>query len=94
MKTLILIIGSFIPFMFACHSDDDPESLYHSPTGEVIANIADTTIVVDFSLDAYMNELMIKGYKNPIDDLKTREDLISYYKALLPSFLPAYYNLT
>ena len=90
MKTLMLIIGSFIPLMFACHSDDDPKSLYHSPIGEVMVKLADTTILLDFSKDAYMNEEILSYQNSIIDKLKTREDLISYYKALIPSFLPAY----
>ena len=75
--------------MFACHSDDDlPESLYHSPTGEVIVKVADTAIVVDFSLDEDMKNAMASSYKMP--DVKTREDLISHYKTLRPHFLPVY----
>jgi hypothetical protein len=93
MKTL-LIVACFIPFMYACQSNDDAGQLYHSPKGEVGVTISNTIIKVDFSLDENMRSVITSEIgRHKIEYIKTREELLYFYKTLRPYFQPGYSSL-
>ena len=91
----ILISLPFIPFMFACQPDDNTTLLYHEPAGEVTVKIYDTTLILGFRLDERMYSAISSEFgENEINKIKTREDLISYYPTLYPSFQPGYSSMS
>lgn len=97
MKTLIAIL-CIIAFLPACKSDNDIEAmdLAHSPTEEVsLTTTSNKTITVDFSMDEEMKGCITSEIgQNKIEHIKTREELINFYKALIPHFQPGYSSLS
>ena len=86
--SLVLMSGLFV---ISCNSPTDGE-FSNSPTDEV--NVSeDTTYTVDFRCD-FCESLMFEVLPNEFSELKTRNDLINYYKNLRPSFLPSYSSMT
>lgn len=94
MKTLLVIV-SFIFILLSCHSSDDNSTFFlNHPTQEVILIVNDETFTVDFNLNATCNEFMENGVlPREISKLKTRDDLINYYKTLLPGFSLGYSSI-
>jgi hypothetical protein len=97
MKTLIVIV-CLIPFLSACSKsleDTKGNILAHAPTGEVSVKITNTIIKVDFSLDENMRGVISSEIgQDKIENIKTREKLISYYKTLPPYFQPGYSSMS
>ncbi|MBK7479150.1 MAG: hypothetical protein IPI69_05035 [Bacteroidales bacterium] len=96
MKAIILIL-CLMPFLSACTSLEDPEGtvLAHNPAEKVIVTISNFKIEVDFSLDENMRMVITSEMgQHKIDSIKTREDLICYYKNLTPLFQPGYSSLS
>ncbi len=95
MKRLIVIV-CIIPFLSGCKSlEDIGKILSHSPTEELNVTISNAKIKVDFSLDENMRDVIASEIgQNIIDNIKTREELIDYYKTLLPYFQPGYSSMS
>jgi len=92
-----IIIVCFIPLLSACSSLEDTEGtiLAHNPTEKVIVTISNFKTEVDFSLDENMRMVITSEMgQHKIDSIKTREDLICYYKNLTPLFQPGYSSLS
>lgn len=97
MKTLIPIV-SMIIFLSACKSHEhmDKTDLVYAPREEVtITTASNKTLKVDFSQDEQMKGCINSEIgQNKIDPIKTREELINYYKALSPYFQPGYSSMS
>lgn len=95
MRALFFI--SFLAcVLYACKSveDTDGKPLTHSPQGEVAISISGQVIKVDFSLDLNMKGVIKSEIsQNKTANIKTRKELISYYKTLPPYFQPGYSSL-
>lgn len=79
----------------ACDSFKGPEenTLGHAPEDEVNVLISNTIIKVDFKLDDNLSFITSGTILCKVDKIKTREELISYYKTLTPSFLAGYSSI-
>ena len=94
MKILILI-ASFMFLMASCNSSDEERTtLLNTPTGNVKLTLPNEEFTVDFTFGAsciaYTNGEILKDV---FSELKTRDDLIDYYKTLRPAFLPIYSSM-
>jgi len=93
MKTKISII-CFVMLLVSCHSSiDNGSGLVNNPIGEVEINTSDESFKVDFGYDDNIKSCMDQNvYPEAFAKLKTREDLINYYKTLIPGFQKGYSN--
>ncbi len=95
MRRLIVIV-CIIPFLSCSKSVEDiGKTLSHSPTDEISITISNAEIKVDFNLDENMRDVIAsEAGQNKIDNIKTREELIEYYRTLLPCFQPGYSSMS
>jgi len=80
----------------SCHSSiDTGTSLSNKPINEVELKTSNETFKVDFGFNDYCKQTFmdLDILSSLFAELKTRDDLINYYKTLLPGFLPGYSNL-
>ena len=78
----------------SCHSSEEETTLLNTPTNEVTLTVANETFTVDFRFDIICNRLEIfEVLPDEFAKLKTRDELINYYKTLLPGFLPSYFSM-
>ena len=81
-------------FIASCHSFSEEEALLNVPIGEEIITVAGETFKVDFRLDDVCKELGIfEVLPDDFSKLKTKYDMINYYKTLIPAFLPSYSSM-
>ena len=94
MKTIINVM-CFCVFLFvSCNSSLDVKEtkLLNTPVDKVNLTVENESFVVDFRFDNFckQNYFDEEILPNVFAELKTRDDLINYYKTLLPGFLPGY----
>lgn len=94
MKTY-RIITILILLMASCHSSNEEDAiLLNTPIETVNLNVANETFTVDFRFDVVCKQYMDQDILPSVfAELKTRNDLINYYKTLKPGFLPGYSSL-
>jgi len=90
-----IIISSFLLVMVSCHSSiDDSPLLLNKPVEEVKLTVSEETFTVDFSFDSNIKErLEANVFPETFAKLKTRNDLINYYKTLTPLFQKSYSSM-
>ena len=92
MKIYILYLaGTLILFMTSCrHSDETiPEeepTLLNEPTNEVTLTVGDKTFTVDFRINDWCMSSMKHTFE-PMEQLKTRDDLINLFKSISPHYM-------
>jgi hypothetical protein len=95
MKTL-KIICSLMLLMSSCHSSSDETiTLLNKPIEKVTISVSNETFTVDFKINAsckqdYMDQDILTSV---FAKLKTRNDLLSFYRTLKPNFSPGYSSL-
>lgn len=94
MKKIFLSV-SIVSILFSCKSIQEGKILSHAPNEEMNVALANITIKVDFSLDDAMRGVINSEIgQNKIVNIKTREELLNYYKKLTTSFQPGYSSLS
>lgn len=92
MMKLFISISFFILLMVSCHSSED--ELLNMPFGEEVITVANETFKVDFNFDDVCKQYDIFNVlPDEFAKLKTKNDLLNYYKTLSPGFLPSYSSM-
>ena len=93
MKSIVFTC-LFVVLISSCNSSSDGENLLNSPTDKVTLKVLNEEYSIDFRLGIVCDELKIfEVLQNEFSKLKTREDLINYYKTLPPYFSPKYSSM-
>ena len=95
MKTLIFRCTLIVLLITsACTSLEEETTLLNIPTNEARLTVANEIYTVDFRFDIICNQLKIfEVLPDEFAKLKTRDELINYYKTLMPGFLPSYSSM-
>lgn len=95
MKT-VAVISLFLLLLTSCHSsDDNTKVLLNNPDREIKSTESDETFTVDFGYDASIKQhIDYNVLPETFAKLKTRDDLIDFYKSSRPVFLPGYSSMT
>ena len=77
------------------HEEEEESTLLHEPTDEVTVTVGDKIFTVDFRFDADCKQNMQLQFDGILvasrfANVKTRDDLINFYKFRQPSFLPSF----
>ena len=96
MKSLILIF-SLMLFLISCHSSDSDKTtfLLDTPTGEVDVTVSDKKFTIDFNRDAACTQnVNYDVWPDEFAKLKTRDDLIAFYRSLTSRYQPGYSSMS
>jgi len=93
MKSIVYMF-SLMMLMASCNSSNEDTTFINAPIEEVKLIVQNETFTVDFRFDFVCNELAIfEALSDEFAKLKTKDDLINFYKNCKPIYLPSYSSM-